>query len=178
MYHPNMLIPRSMFIATLLSITAAALAADDSVPATSNVPGAQYPRVYPDLRVSFRLRAPNAQKVQVQPGGGDNGLGQGPFDMTKGDDGVWTATIPPAVPGFHYYWFLIDGVPVNDPGSETYFGWGKQTSGVEIPQKEVDFYGPKDVPHGEVHICWYPSKITQTTRRAYVYTPPDYDTNS
>ncbi len=167
-----------MFIATLLIITAAALAADDSVPATSNVPGAQYPRVYADLRVSFRLRAPNAQKVQVQPGGGDNGLGQGPFDMAKGDDGVWTATIPPAVPGFHYYWFLIDGVPSNDPGSETYFGWGKQTSGVEIPEKGASFYAPQDVPHGEVHICWYPSKITQTTRRAYVYTPPDYDTNS
>src|SRR5258706_1920921 len=152
--------------------------ADDSLPAISNVPGAQYPRINPDLSVNFRLRAPNAQKVQVQPGGGDNGLGQGPFDMTKGDDGVWTATIPPAVPGFHYYWFLIDGVPSNDPGSETYFGWGKQTSGVEIPEKGASFYAPQDVPHGEVHICWYPSKITQTTRRAYVYTPPDYDTNA
>ena len=75
MYHPDMHIARSLFIATLLIATSAALAADDSVPATSNVPGAQYPRVHPDLRVSFRLRAPNAQKVQVQPGGGDNGLG-------------------------------------------------------------------------------------------------------
>src|SRR5437016_4768768 len=164
--------------AMLLMMATTALAADDSVPASSNVPGAQYPRVYPDRRVSFRLRAPNAQKVQTQPGGGDNGLGKGPFDMTKGDDGVWTVTIPPAAAGFHYYWFLIDGVPVNDPGSETYFGWGKQTSGVEIAEKGADFYGPRDVPHGEMHICWYHSKITESTRRCYVYMPPDYDTNA
>jgi enterochelin esterase-like enzyme len=177
MYHPGML-TRASFIAFLLIATTAALAADESVPATSNVPGAQYPRVHPDLRVSFRLRAPNAQKVQVQPGGGDNGLGQGPFEMIKGDDGVWTVTIQPAIPGFHYYWFLIDGVAMNDPGSETYFGWAKQTSGIEIPEKGADFYSPKDVPHGEVHIRWYHSKITDTTRRAYVYTPPDYDTNA
>src|SRR5438132_2616590 len=178
MYHQRMLIPRPIFIPMVLIAASALLAADDSVPATSNVPGAQYPRIHPDLRVSFRLRAPTAQKVQIQPGGGDNGLGNGPFDMTQGDDGVWNVTIPPAVPGFHYYWFLIDGVPVNDPGSETYFGWAKQTSGVEIPEKGVDFYGPQDVPHGEVHIRWYHSKITDTTRRAYVYTPPDYDTNN
>ena len=35
---------------------------------------------------------------------------------------------PPAVPGFHYYWLLVDGVAVNDPGSETFFGWGRPTS--------------------------------------------------
>src|SRR6266550_7032489 len=146
---PAMLTSRIPLIAIMLLTSATLFAADESVPATSNVPGAQYPRINPDLSVSFRLRAPNAQKVQVQPGGGDNGLGRGPFDMTKGDDGVWTATIPPAVPGFHYYWFLIDGVPSNDPGSETYFGWAKQTSGIEIPEKGADFYAPKDVTHGE-----------------------------
>jgi enterochelin esterase-like enzyme len=148
-----------------------------SSPAASNVPGAQYPRVDEECRVSFRIKAPLAQKVQLQPGGGDNGLGKGPFDMIKGDDGVWNVTTPPAVPGFHYYWFLIDGVAVNDPGSETYFGWAKQASGVEIPEKGVDFHAPQDVPHGEVRICWYQSKITAAWRRAYVYTPPDYDTN-
>lgn len=169
---------RTILIAILLIKTTTALAADDSVPASSNVPGAQYPRIHPDLTASFRLRAPLAQKVQLQPGGGENGLGQGPFDMTKGDDGAWSVTIPRAVPGFHYYWFLVDGALVNDPGSETYFGWAKQTSGIEIPEKGADFYQPQDVPHGDVRICWYHSKITDSTRRAYIYTPPDYDTNT
>ena len=124
--------------------------ADEGRPAASNVRGAEYPRVHSDLRVTFRFVAPTAQKVQVQPGGDPNGLGRGPFDMARDDHGVWTVTTPPAVPGFHYYWLLVDGVAVNDPSSETYFGYGRPTSGVEVPEAGVDFYDAKDVPHGEV----------------------------
>jgi enterochelin esterase-like enzyme len=139
------------------------------------VRGAQYPRVHADLRVTFRLKAPDARKVQLHPGG--DGLGKGDLDMAKGDDGFWTVTTPPAVGGFHYYWFIVDGTVVSDPSSETYFGWARQTSGVEIPEKGVDFYLPKDVSHGEVRVRWYFSKTTGLWRRAYVYTPPDYDRN-
>jgi enterochelin esterase-like enzyme len=152
-------------------------APDDSRPATSNVLNAPYPRVHADGRVTFRLVAPNAQKVQLQPGGADNGLGKGPFDMTRDEKGVWTVTTPPAVPGFHYYWFLADGLIVNDTGSETYFGCGRQSSGIEIPDKTGDFYDARDVPHGEVRVRWYRSTTTGNWRRAYVYTPPDYDRN-
>jgi enterochelin esterase-like enzyme len=149
--------------------------ADDSRPATSNVLGARYPRIHADLRVTFQLKATDARKVQLQPGGADNGLGKGPYDMVRGDGGAWTVTTPPAVPGFHYYWFLVDGVTANDPGSETYFGYGRQSSGVEVPEKGVDFYDAKDVPHGEVRARWYHSDVTGQFRRAYVYTPPNYD---
>src|SRR3989442_7595645 len=77
---------------------------DEPRPATSNVRGAKYPLIHPDLRVTFQLRAPDAKKVQLQPGGADNGLGKGPIDMTRGEGegGLWTVTTPPAVPGFHY----------------------------------------------------------------------------
>jgi len=152
--------------------------ASDSLPATSNVRGAQYPRVYPDLRVAFQIKAPGAQKVQLQPGGDDNGLGKGPFEMARGDDGTWGVTTPPAVPGFHYYWFVVDGVAVSDPASETYFGYGKQCSAVEVPEKGADYYLPKGVPHGDVRAHWYYSKTTAAWRRAYVYAPPDYDRNA
>jgi enterochelin esterase family protein len=64
---------------------------------------------------------------------------------------------------------------VNDPGSETFFGWGRQCSGIDIPEKGVDFYDAKDVPHGEVRALWYHSKVTGKPRRAFVYTPPGYD---
>lgn len=148
---------------------------DEGQPATSNVRGGQYPRIHSDLRVTFQVNAPTAQKVQVQPGGDENGLGKGPFDMVRNDKGIWTVTTPPAVPGLHYYWLLVDGVPVNDPSSETYFGYGKPTSAVEVPEQGVDFYEPKNVPHGEVRIRWYLSKVTGQWRRAYVYTPPEYD---
>ena len=95
----------------------------------------------------------------------------------RGDDGVWTVTTPPVVPGFHYYTLSVDGVEVNDPASDTFFGTGKPTSGIEIPEKGVDFYHAKDVPHGEVRSRWYKSKVTGQTRHIMVYTPPGYDTD-
>ncbi len=138
-------------------------------PASSNVRGAEYPRVLPDLRVVFKIKLPNVQKVEFN-------LGK-IYPATRSDDGYWSVTTNPQVPGFHYYWMVVDGVPVNDPSSETYFGYGKQTSGIEIPETGVDYYLPKDVPHGEVRQRWYFSKTTGAWRRAFVYTPPDYDTN-
>jgi enterochelin esterase family protein len=150
-------------------------AQNDSSPASSNVRGSQSPRVHSDRTISFTLKAPDARTVEVA--GGD-GLGKGPFPMTKRADGIWSVTTPPAVPGFHYYWFVLDGVSVNDPGSKTYFGYGKETSGVEVPEAAADFYDVKDVPHGEVREKWYFSKTTGEWRRALVYTPPGYDSNS
>ena len=84
-------------------------------------------------------------------------------------------TTSPVSPGFHYYWLLVDGVAVNDPGSETFFGYGKPTSGVEVPEEGATSTTRKDVPHGEVRARWYHSKVTGTSRRCLVYTPPGYD---
>ena len=67
---------------------------------------------------------------------------------------------------------------MTDPGSETYFGWGKQTSGVEVADPALSFYDEKAVPHGEVRTLWYPSKVTGGLRRVFVYTPPGYDTSN
>jgi enterochelin esterase-like enzyme len=148
-------------------------APDESKPASTNVGNAAYPRVHPDSRVTFRLKAPDANKVQVFT---NYGLGSGgPWDMKRGEDGFWTLTSPPVVPGFHYYALIVDGVQVNDPASDVFFGTGKPTSGIEIPEQGVDFYQPKDVPHGEVRSRWYKSEVTGQTRHIMVYTPPGYD---
>ncbi|MFI5381862.1 MAG: alpha/beta hydrolase-fold protein [Tepidisphaerales bacterium] len=147
--------------------------ADDGKPAPSNVPGRDYPEIHDDLRVTFRVKAPEAQKVQVVPK--NDGLGRTPFDMQRDAGGNWSVTTPPAQPGFHYYELLIDGFRCNDPNSETFFGWGQQTSGLEVPDAKLDFYDAKDVPHGEVRIRHYASKVTGTIRRAFIYTPPGYD---
>jgi enterochelin esterase-like enzyme len=152
-----------------------ARAEEAGVPATSNVPGAQIPSIDSQRRITFALKAPDAASVQVA--GGD-GLGPGPFPMTKGADGTWRVTTPPSVPGFHYYWFVLNGVAVNDPGSETYFGYGKETSGVEVPEAGADYYAIQNVPHGEVRAKWYLSKTTGEWRRALVYTPPGYAEHS
>lgn len=161
--------------AVLLALGAVRLPAkppDESSPVTSNVPGALSPSIHTDGRVTFALKAPRANSLQVA--GGD-GLGRGPFPMTKGADGTWSVTIPRPVPGFHYYWFVLDGVSVNDPGSETYFGYGKETSGIEIPEPGADFYEVKSVPHGEAREKWYLSRTTAQWRHALVYTPPGYE---
>jgi enterochelin esterase-like enzyme len=153
-----------------------------SEPATSNAPSADYPRLYADGRAAFRLRFPSAKSVQLY---GGQGLGRVPFPMTKDADGVWSVTIPPAVVGFHYYWFSVDGVAINDPGSETYFGYGKETSGIEIPDPffvstllvsspRPAFYDPLDGGHGRLEANWYFSKTTGKWRRCFVYTPPGY----
>src|SRR3984957_9935108 len=170
-----------VFVALVLAVAfalgqsaPAAPVPDQSSPATSNVPGAPTPSIHTDRSITFTLKAPDARTVQVA--GGD-GLGTGPFPMTKNAEGVWTVTTPPAVPGFHYYWFVLDGVAVNDPSSESYFGYGKETSGVEVPEAGANYYAITNVPHGEVRAKWYPSKITGEWRRALVYTPPGYDAN-
>ena len=48
-------------------------------------------------------------------------------------------------------------------------------SAIEIPAQDGDFYALKKVPHGQLRETLYFSKSTDTTRRCFVYTPPDYD---
>src|ERR1051325_9839061 len=143
----------------------------DSVPAPTNVPGAQYPRITPDLRVIFRIKAPDAQKVEL------GFYSPKRYAATKDDAGFWTATTDPVVAGFHYYRVFIDGAEVGDPASETFYGTGKDASGIEVPEKGVDYYLPKDVPHGDVRERLYHSNTTGAWRRVYVYAPPGYDTD-
>jgi enterochelin esterase-like enzyme len=141
----------------------------ESRPASSNVRGGVYPRITSDLRAIFQVKAPDAQKVQLQ-------LGK-TFDMAKDEKGVWTITTDPLVPGFHYYFLIIDGVQVSDPSSESFFGYGKMSSAIEVPEEGVSYYSLKDVAHGDVRQKWYFSKVTQAWRRCFVYCPPDYNNN-
>jgi para-nitrobenzyl esterase len=143
---------------------------EDALPAKTNVLGAQFPRVLPDKSAVFQLKAPDAQKVEVQIGGSRHA-------MTRGADGVWSVVTPPLVEGFHYYQFYVNGVSVNDHGSHAFYGTSKDSSGIEIPEEGVDYFLAKDVPHGDVRIRTYLSKSTGQWRRSFIYTPPNYDTN-
>ena len=148
-------------------------------PSPYNFPGVQYPRVEADSRVTFHFKAPNAQKVQVAlVTSGSNSLQPLPFDMVKGDDGVWTYTSAPQSPGYHNYWMLIDGAAVLDPATNAFIGYGHMCNAFEIPEPGVDFYDLKDVPHGNVLIKNYFAKTANSWRRIFVYTPPGYDTNT
>ena len=138
-------------------------------PAATNVRSAKYPQILPDNRVIFRIKAPDAQKVQID-------LGK-KYDMIKDLEGFWSVTTDTVSEGIHYYSMIVDGVAVADPASETFYGMGRMASGIEIPSKNGDFYALKAVPHGEVRMKRYYSTVFNTWRRFYIYTPAGYDSD-
>ena len=150
-----------------LTTIAAVAPSAEGVPASSNIGQTGYPRILPDNRVVFQVRAPNATQVQIN-------LGRN-YDMQKDGSGLWTVTTAAQDPGFHYYSLVIDGVSVADPASESYYGTGRMSSAIEIPEAGVDFYTAKDVPHGDIRSKRYFSKLTSSWRRLNIYTPPGYD---
>ncbi|MFZ0454988.1 MAG: alpha/beta hydrolase-fold protein, partial [Ignavibacteriaceae bacterium] len=139
------------------------------LPASTNVRRAKYPRILPDSKVIFRVKAPDAHKVQIDL--------VKKYDMVKDTAGVWEVTTEPVSEGFHYYSLLIDGVAIADPASETFYGMGRMASGIEIPFKGDDYYAVKNIPHGDIRIKNYYSDVFNEWRQFYIYTPPNYDTN-
>lgn len=138
-------------------------------PAASNVRSAKYPQILPDNRVIFRIKAPDAQKVQID-------LGK-KYEMARDTGGYWQVTTNSISEGFHYYSLLIDGVALADPASATFYGMGRMASGIEIPFAGGSYYSLKDVPHGDIRIKKYFSRVTNSWRQFYIYTPPGYDNN-
>jgi len=165
---------KNLFLSLLitLAITLNIRAQDETgaVSAVTNVLNSEYPKILPDLRVIFKIKAPEAKNVQVQI--------RKLYDLTKDNSGIWSVITDPQEPGLHYYSLLIDGVSVADPASESFYGSGKMMSGIDIPEAGIDFYNVKDVPHGTVSQRRYFSDKSGSWRRLFVYTPPDYDKNS
>jgi enterochelin esterase family protein len=165
-----------VFIGSLLALcagAAGALAAETDRPAPSAVRGSQYPLLHADGTVTFRVTAPDAKQVQIVPRGTGNGLGDRPLELSRDAQGAWSVTAP-VRPGFHYYQLRVDGYAGNDPASRTFFGWAQESSGLEVPDPELDFYSLRDVPHGDVRLCTYDSREAGP-RRVVVYSPPGYD---
>jgi enterochelin esterase-like enzyme len=137
--------------------------------AETNVRSAQHPQLLPDSRACFRIKAPEAQKVQLD-------LAK-KYDMVKDSEGIWQVTTDSLSEGFHYYSLIIDGVPVADPASETYYGMGRMASGIEVPFKGDGYYEIRNVPHGDIRIKRYYSNVINSWREFYMYTPPGYEEN-
>lgn len=146
--------------------------AEDFKPSTVNQPGQEYPQVNSQGYARFQILAPEAKSVVVSLGLGG---AKGGTVLAKGEDGIWRGTTAGAMDeGFHYYHVTIDGGVFNDPGALNFYGSTRWESGIEIPAHDQDFYALKDVPHGNVQQILFPSKSTNTSRRAFVYTPPGY----
>lgn len=136
-------------------------------PAPTNIRNAAYPQVLADSRVIFNIKAPEAKKVQID-------LGK-KYDLLKDTAGYWKITTDSISEGFHYYSLLIDGMAVADPASKSFYGMGRMASGIEIPFNGGAYYALRNVPHGDIRIKKYFSKVTNAWRQFYIYTPPAYD---
>ena len=131
------------------------------------------PQVNPDKTFTLRFRAPNAKEVTVV--GEIDGK---PHPMTKGDDGVWTATIGPLPHDVYNYQFNVDGVIAMDPANPSVklgFGAFPPANLVEIPGDGLEFDDAKPVPHGSIRVETYNSKTIGAPRTLWIYTPPGYD---
>jgi enterochelin esterase-like enzyme len=131
------------------------------------------PQVNPDKTFTLRFRAPNAKEVSVV--GEIDGK---PHPMTKGDDGVWTATIGPLPHDVYNYQFNVDGVIAMDPANPSVklgFGAFPPANLVEIPGDGLEFDDAKPVPHGSIRVETYNSRTIGAPRTLWIYTPPGYD---
>jgi len=131
------------------------------------------PEVQSDGHVTFRLRAPNAAKVEVSM------EGQGaPTAMQKDGQGVWSTTVGPLQPDIYGYSLVADGVDLIDPSNPLMKPNLLNTqSAVHVPGADLP-WEMKDIPHGDIHHHFYHSKIVNDDRDFYVYTPPSYSPQS
>lgn len=160
-----------------------AIAAQPPAPAGRGGRGPQGPQVVspevlPDRRITFRILAPQAETVSIRGGDIPSLAGQHPSPptFTKGDDGIWEATLGPVDPGAYRYTFVVDGVPVIDPRNPHISESNTNVwSLVVVPGS--DFMDTKNVPHGAVAAVTYYSTAIDKFRRMHVYTPPGYENN-
>src|ERR1019366_4254712 len=111
-------------------------------------PALRSPEVNADRTVTFRVRAPQANAVELV---GEVTQGKGPQAMTKGSDGVWSVTIGPLPPEIWIYNFRVGGVDFPDPANISVMPRAAGTavsSFVEVPGDGAAFYDSRPVPHG------------------------------
>lgn len=137
-------------------------------PSAASAPTVNYIpfEVNDDSSATFRLYAPDAKTVTL--GGDIKGA-----KTERSADGVWNITTAPHLnPSVYRYFFLVDGMKVNDPKNSMVADFRPM---VEIaPKNHMLFWQQKEVPHGLMSIVYYKSKATNSTRRMFVWTPPGY----
>lgn len=127
------------------------------------------PEVTPGGDVIFRIVAPEAQSVrlncQIAP----------EFEMTRGADGIWTATLHPEIPDIYQYYYVVDGVKISDPANMLLLpSEGLKASIFEMKNDDM-LYTVRDIPHGQVRYCSYFSSVMDEWRTLCIYVPAEYE---
>lgn len=143
------------------------------------------PEINPDNSVTFRMVAPNAEKVEVT---GDflptvpTETPYGKFDapgvevLVRNADGVWEFTSQALAPELYSYSFIVDGLKMPDPSNVFQIRDTASITNVFLIGGEyADYFKVNDVPHGTVSKVWYDSPTLGKDRRMTVYTPAGYE---
>jgi len=138
------------------------------------LPALAQPIVSPELsadgRVTFRLRAPNANEVILRC----EGLSEAKLE--KDAQGVWSFTSPPMGPDIYSYTFSVDGLRLLDPGNPAMkYNLLNSDSELHVPGPKSLPWEINDVPRGKLHRHFYHSEVANDERDFIVYTPPGYD---
>jgi enterochelin esterase family protein len=140
-------------------------------------PRVKSPVVNADGSVTFNFYDPSAQKVSVF--GDFNEISGQQLDLTKQDNGVWTATTAPLSPELYSYSLTVDGQRFIDPANSYVNRDISTLSNIFIVSKSDNdkghLYAVNNVPHGTLSRVWYDSPTLGQQRRMTIYLPPTYD---
>ena len=137
----------------------------------------QSPVVNADGTVTFNFYDPSAQRVSVS--GDFDEIRSQRLNMTKQENGVWTATTKALNPELYSYSLSVDGQRFVDPANSYVNRDISTLSNIFIVTKSDDdkghLYSVNDVPHGTLSRVWYDSPTLGQQRRMTVYLPAAYD---
>lgn len=124
--------------------------------------------------VTFRIRAEYATNVTLT-----GSWGTAPIQMKRGNDLVWSVTVPSLGPDLYYYTFNVDGTAVCDPSNTAMQRDGASYRSIFIVDGEgsSDFADADPSVRGNVSSVWYDSPTLGSRRRMTVYTPAGYESN-
>lgn len=128
------------------------------------------PQINDDNTVTFAIKAPSAQQVQLQLDYGE------PVTLQRDTAGMWTYTTQVLTPDLYLYNYVVDGVKTLDPENVYIM---RDVATVKnmffIDGEQSRLYQAQDVPHGNVSAVWYDSPRVGKTRRMMIYTPAGYE---
>ena len=133
---------------------------------------------YTERGVTFRIKAPNALKVELECE-----INSNPLPMDKDSDGVWSIFLSDYLFETYKYCFVIDGTRVADPHN-MYLSPDKgfKYSIADNPHSPFNFVSQGDIAHGRVSYdlerqeAWYMSSMPSTpTLPAFIQLVPGKD---
>lgn len=144
------------------------------------------PVVNADRSVDLSLYAPMAREVKVVASFLPKVMADTPYGhikvdgsalMTRHASGLWTLHADSLSEEIHNYFYLVDGLRVNDPKNAYRFRvFGNYYDYFIIKGKDTNDILVQDVPHGTLAEVWYHSpRMGMPERRMTVYLPAGYE---